>query len=323
MYKDVLDESFIEQYKSYHITLFREFNIMLFDVAFLEECISHNGRMLDTDIVISYLFKNNFEHLILKTYRIMFDNGLDVLTLDSFIGQVMKNVVRDDLKDNFRKIMSESNWKSNHIKAVKNRLRESLGEFRNNVIAHKLTKGMRALSVDLKDISELLDAAIDLFEKFSFYPLDFYHYKVTEHAFVAERLTVRDKSRQLLELLLFSSKDIRHIDIQLDDMAEETSKENITNLVTQYNLEREEDDVCTELLLDSEIGIFTKSRLLHMDEFRKELLKYKNISDAEILDIVYKLRQQFVSGDSNDKVVKYKLSVIDECIESIKKVVVQ
>ena len=37
MYKDVLNEDFIEQYKSYHMTLFRELNIMLFDVAFLKE----------------------------------------------------------------------------------------------------------------------------------------------------------------------------------------------------------------------------------------------------------------------------------------------
>ncbi len=323
MYKDVLNESFIEQYKSYHMTLFRELNIMLFDVAFLEECISHNGRILDTDIVISYLFKNNFEHLILKTYRIMFDNGLDVLTLDSFIGQVMKNVVNDDLKNNLRKIMSESDWKSNHIKAVKIRLKESLGEFRNKAIAHKLTQEMKELSVDLKDISDLLDAAIELFEKFSFYPLDFYRYKVTEYAFVAERLTVRDKSRQLLDLLLFSSKDIRHIDIQLNDMAEKTDKENISNLVTRYNMEREEDYFFTELLLGSEIGGFTKSTLLQMDEFRKELLSYKSISDVEILDIVYKLREKFVADDSNDKVIKYKLSVIERCIENIKKVIMK
>ena len=72
MYKDILCEDFVEQYKSYHMTLFRELNIMLFDVAFLKECVSQSGRMLDADIVVLYLFKNTFEHLILNIHYQMF-----------------------------------------------------------------------------------------------------------------------------------------------------------------------------------------------------------------------------------------------------------
>lgn len=321
MYKEVLCESFIEKYKSYHMILFRELNIMLFDVAFLKECISHSGRILDTDIVISYLFKNNYEHLILKTYRIIFDNGLDVLTLDSFIGQVIKNSKNEEVKENLCNKVSGLQWKSDHIKAVKSRLKESLGEFRNKAIAHKLTQQMKDLSVDLEDISELLDAAIDLFEEFSFYPLDFYPYRITEYSFVAERLTVQEKSKQILDLLLFSSKDIRHIDVQLRDMMENSHKEEIENFVSQYNFEREEDDICTKLLLNSKISTFTKSTLLQMDEFRKELLKYETVSDTEVLDMIYNLRQQLVNEANEDKIKSYRLSILDTCIENVKKIV--
>ena len=89
-------------------------------------------------------------------------------------------------------------------KSYKKRLKESLREFRDKAIAHKLIREMRELSVELEDISKLLDAAINLFEIFSFYPLDFYDQEITENSFVAEQLTVQKQSKQLLNLLWFS-----------------------------------------------------------------------------------------------------------------------
>lgn len=321
MYKEILTEGFVEQYKSYHMVLFRELNIMLFDVAFLKECILHNNIMLDTDIAISYLFKNNFEHLILKTYRIMFDNGADVLTMDSFIGYIIKNLKDEGLKQDLRRKISESYWKSDNIRVIKNRLQVSLGEFRNKAIAHKLTQEMKDLSVDLNDISEMLDAAIDIFEILSFYPLDFYRHKVTKFSFVAEKLTVQEKSKQLLDLLFIASSEIRHVDVQYRKEFDTLDLKPIENMVNQYNAIRREEDICTELLLESRIGAFTKIRLLQIDEFKKELLKYKTISDAEILNVVYEVRRKFLDDTSKDKIVDYKLSIIDSCIESIDKII--
>lgn len=321
MYKDILCEDFVEEYKLYHMTLFKELNIMLFDVAFLKECVLQNRRMIDSDIIVLYLFRNIFEHLVLKTYRIMFDAGVDVLTLDVFVGKVIKNLKSDDLENDVRNKMSATAWKSDHIKVVKKRLKESLREFRNKAIAHKLTQEMKDLSVNLEDISELLDAAIELFEIFSFYPLDFYDHKISEHSFIAEQLTVQEESKQLLDLLWLSSKDIRKIDIKLRNSMSKSDKEKIENFVSQYNLEREEDAICSKLFMESEIKAFTRVDLLQINEFKKELLKHKKISDAEILNIVCKLRQQFANDKSKDKVIGYKLSIMDTCIENIKKTI--
>lgn len=321
MYKDILCEDFVEQYKSYHLTLFRELNIMLFDVAFLKECVSQRGRMLDADIVVLHLFKNTFEHLILKTYRIMFDNGSDVLTMDIFVQKIIKNLKTDEIKDDLCNKLSVSDWKLNHIKAIKKRLKESLREFRDKAIAHKLTREMRELSVELEDISELLDAAINLFEIFSFYPLDFYDHEITENSFIAEQLTVQKQSKQLLNLLWFSSKDIRHIDIKLSNSLSNSDKEKIENFVSQYNLEREEDAICSKLLMESKIKPFTQVDLLQINEFKQELLKYKKISDTQILNIVCNLRQRFVDSKSKNKIIGYKLSMLDTCIENIKKTI--
>lgn len=321
MYKKILCESFIEDYKSYHKTLFRELNIMLFDVTFLKECILHNDIRLDTDIVVSYLFKNNFEHLILKAYRIMFDIGVDVLTVDTFIGQIIKNLNDEQLKTDLRSKISCSDWKSYRIKAVKNRLKESSEEFRNKAIAHKLTKEMKELSVDLNDISDLLDAAIDVFDMISFYPLDFYHTRITKYSFIAERITVQEKSKQLLDLLLFSSNEIKHIDVQYRDILDKPDTTKIKNIVSQYNTTREEEDICNDLLLKSKIGIFTKVKLLEVDEFKRALLGYKSISDSEIFSIITKLKQKLIIDAKNDKTAEYKLSIIDSCIDIVSKAV--
>lgn len=323
MYKDVLRQEYIEQYKSYHMTLFRELNIMLFDVAFLKECIAHNDTkhhmMLDMDIIISYLFKNNFEHLILKTYRIMFDNGTDVLTIDTFINQIIKNLSNLEFKTELCKNISKSCWKSDNIKATKLRLKDALGEFRDKAIAHKLTKEMKELSVNLDDIAQLLNAAIDMFEMLSFYPIDFYQYKISEYSFVGEHLTVQEQSKQLLNLLVLSSNCISHIDVQYKAYQEKTEIEQIQNLVNQYNLEKDQKQKCSELLSDSKIGTFTQILLLQLDEFKNELLKHQVISDYEILEIVNCLIEEFSRNAEHDKIAAYKLSKLKSCIENVKK----
>lgn len=321
MYKDVLCEDFIEQYKSYHMTLYRELNIMLFDVAFLKECISQNGSMVDNNIIVLYLFKNTFEHLVLKTYRIIFDKGPAVLTLDKFIGEIIKNLKSEELKDNLRSEISGAFWKSTQITAVKNRLKEPLGEFRDKAIAHKLTKEMEEVSVSLEDISKLLDAAIDLFEILSFYPLDFYDHEITEYSFIAKRLNFQEQSKQLLDLLWFLSKDIRHIDVELRNGTSNSDKEKIENFISEYNSERDKNAICSKLLIGSKIKPFTQIDLLQINEFKQELLQCKQVSDAEILDIACNLRQRFADNKSKDKAVDYKLSILDTCIENIKETV--
>lgn len=323
MYKDVLREDFIEQYKAYHMTLFRELNIMLFDVAFLKECIAHNDTqphmILDTDIIISYLFKNNFEHLILKTYRIMFDNGTDVLTIDTFISKVIQNLSNEEFTAELRSHISSSCWKSDGIKATKLRLKDALGEFRDKAIAHKLTKEMKELSVNLDDIAQLLDAAIDIFEMLSFYPIDFYRYKISEHSFIGEHLTVQEKSKQLLDLLVLSSTCISHIDVQYKDYREETEIEQVQSTVNQYNEKKDQEEKCSKLLAESKIGTFPKVLLLELDDFKNELLKRQTISDCEILEIVNRLMEKFSANAEHDRVVAYKLSKLNSCIEQVRK----
>ena len=323
MYKDVLNEDFIEQYKSYHMTLFRELNIMLFDVAFLKECISHNDTqprmILDTDIIISYLFKNNFEHLILKTYRIMFDNGTDVLTIDTFISRVIQNLSNVEFKSELRSHISSSCWKSDSIKATKLRLKDALGEFRDKAIAHKLTKEMKELSVNLEDIEQLLNAAIDIFEMLSFYPIDFYKYKISEYSFVGERLTVQEKSKQLLDLLVLSSNCISHIDVQYKDYQDETVIEQVQNKINQHNAKKDQEEKCSKLLADSEIGTFPQILLLELDDFKNELLKRQTISDCEILVIVNHLMEKFSANAEHDRVAAYNLSKLNSCIEQVRK----
>jgi hypothetical protein len=323
MYKDVLCEDFIEQYKSYHMTLFRELNIMLFDVAFLKECIVHNNTqqrtILDTDIIVSYLFKNNFEHLILKTYRIMFDNGADVLTIDTFISRIIQHLINPQFKSEICGNISNSCWKSDSINATKHRLKDALGEFRDKAIAHKLTKEMKELSVNLDDIAQLLDAAIDIFEMLSFYPLDFYNYKISEYSFVGEHLTVQEKSKQLLDLLVLSSTCISHIDVKYKDYQEETAIEQVQNAINQYNVKKSQEEKCSKLLSDSEIGTFPKVLLLELDDFKNELLKRQTISDYEILEIVNCLMEKFSANAEYDRVAAYKLSKLKSCIEQVKK----
>ncbi len=319
MYKKILDKEFIEYYKDYHKTLFRELNIMLFDVAFLNECILHNNIILDTDIVIAYLFKNNFEHLILKTYRIMFDNGADVLTIDIFIGQIIKNINDNNIKKDLCEKISSSNWKSDEFKLIKNRLKVSLGEFRNKAIAHKLRQEMKDLSVDLNDISKLLDAAIEIFELLSFYPLDFYKHKVTKYSFIAERLTVEEASKKLLDILLFSYRDINHINVEYSSFYEEDDIKKVDSMVNQFNKTKEDEDTCFKLLQNSILDTYTKLKLLQLEDFKIELLKYNNISDSEIADLTYKIKQKYLINAEKNKITEYKLYILNSCIEVIER----
>ena len=95
MYREILKQSYWDDYKKQHRILYKELNTILCDTIFLQEIINKNEMFIKMNIydaVINYTFKNTFEYLILKVYRSLFEKTGDVVSIDNFSNRTIPNI---------------------------------------------------------------------------------------------------------------------------------------------------------------------------------------------------------------------------------------
>lgn len=238
-YTDVIKPECIAKYSEMQKSLFIDLNSILFDIIFLKKCIDNNGinMLYDTNLVIGKLFNNEFQYLIIKVARCLFDKGSDTITLLRFKNMIFKEFIKDEYKESVQALSKNSKWFAEEAKEVKTKVESCITQFRNHYLAHSLQREIDDISVSLLDIEKLFDAATDLFCLLSFEPGDLYGKTPTDGCtFTDERNALVEFCDMFFDYQYLSSPHIEHISYKLDEFfVEEDEKKIIEQHVSAIN----------------------------------------------------------------------------------------
>lgn len=166
----------ISDYQKYHKSICNNLNQMIWNIAFLKKAkeAQEMGVPCRNDYVIGRLFKNEFELLILRLHRTLFDNGPDAMTLPHLKNYLFSKFLIPEKRAELGQNLRDCQWDSNEIVAARRRVEEAVPDFRTHYIAHTLNEDTEELSVSFLDAEKVIMAACEYFLRLSFGVEDFY-----------------------------------------------------------------------------------------------------------------------------------------------------
>lgn len=171
-----IKSEYIAEYQELHKAICLNLNRMIWNIAFLKKSkeAQENGARCRNDFVIGHLYKNEFELLILRLHRTLFDEGQDVITLPRLRDNLFKKYLLNDCKQDLIIALKDNQWDSPEVEAAKRNLVRNVPALRNHYIAHTLVGEPDEYSVSFLDAEKVVMAACDLLNKLSFGLESFY-----------------------------------------------------------------------------------------------------------------------------------------------------
>lgn len=192
-------QKYIVEYQEFHKAICMNLNRMIWNIAFLKKAkeARENGVQCRNDFVISRLYKNEFELLVLRLNRTLFDKGQNIVTLPRLKDNLFSKYLIPNCKEKLRISLKNITWDTAEVVSARRRLEDAVPTLRNQYIAHSLMGEIDEVSVSFIDIEKVVMAACDLFSRIGFgldsfylgeekYYLNFTEEKSTSEQFLEE-----------------------------------------------------------------------------------------------------------------------------------------
>ena len=172
----VIYPEYTTEYQELHKAICINLNKMIWNIAFLKKSkeAQEKGVCCRNDFVITNLYKNEFELLVLRFYRTFLDKGQDVITLSRLKDNLFSKYLMSEHNKNLSKSLKNITWDSSEIITAKRRLSDAVPIFRHNYIAHTLMGETSEALVSYQDCEKIIIAACDLFNILSYATDSFY-----------------------------------------------------------------------------------------------------------------------------------------------------
>lgn len=224
----------IAEYQELHKAICLNLNRMIWNIAFLKKAkeAQENGVRCRNDFVISHLYKNEFELLILRLNRTFFDKGQDVITLSRLKDNLFSKYLFSEYKEKLSISLKNITWDTAEVVSARRRLEDTVPTFRNQYIAHSLIGEIDEVSVSFIDSEKVVMAACDLFSRLGFGLDSFY---LGEEKFYLNFIEEKSSSEHFLEdFFLFQQTSawcIKKLDCEYSsDDQKATAKEKIDKI---------------------------------------------------------------------------------------------
>lgn len=240
-YKDVIEQQYIDDYKKLHRIFYSTLSSMIFDMAFLKECVNLQDNELNSDwISVKFLHRDLFENLISKVYRCFFDNtGTDSTNIFIYKNRVSGTFLKEEHREEIRNTLKGLNIFSLEFKPTLMRLERNIVALRNGFIGHRLLNASDGHEVDLTDIRKLVDYACELFQALSFKPCDFYSFFEGDgHDFSKEFVFTEDLTKKFIAHTFLTSKYITKINCEFDETCPEDIRIRLEKIIQTINTDR-------------------------------------------------------------------------------------
>ena len=241
-YTDVILPEYIDKYVEMQKALFLDFNRIVFDIVFLQKALANKelNLLYDSMLVIEKLFGNEFQYLIIKISRCLFDTGTDVITLPRFKNRIIRDFIKPEYKQDVCDIVKNSRWNSDEIKDTISRVKISISGFRNHYLAHNLEGQTEELTIPLDDIEAVFNAATELFSLLSFETGDIYSPVPTDgRTFSDEKQALSEFCDRFFDYQYLSSPHVQNISYRLDNLfVEERERTTIEQHVSAINIRK-------------------------------------------------------------------------------------
>lgn len=196
---------------------------MLFDVAYLRISyrMQHPEYELKTSIVSNKIYYNQFEYLVFKMFRCLFDNKrTNSITLTKFRNNANQHIY-DEYKSELTTLISKTRWKSPEFKNVFEQANKSVELFRHHNFAHSLLKEATDTIVTIDILEDVILGACELFQALSFEPQDFYSYGEGDGiTFEKEKYVLDILIEQYIRTRFLSSDLINNVTCNFNDCDE-------------------------------------------------------------------------------------------------------
>ncbi len=246
-YKEAIRLESVDEYKELHKLFYRTLSSMIFDISFIEACSNLQSRTPDINsdwISIKFLFRDVYENLLIKVSRCFFDNsGSDAINLFGFKNKVVGGFIEEKYRCALIKQIAGLPMEDKLYKVKINNLKHNVLGLRDQYIAHGLiARQSDELSVDLKDIKELVKNGCQLFQVLSFDPpLDFYSWIEGDgYDFSREFYFTKTSTELFVKYSMLSSRKILEIACVYDEYIEKEEREAILKIVADINDEKRE-----------------------------------------------------------------------------------
>jgi len=240
-YKDVIEQQYIEDYKTLHRIFYSTLSSMIFDMAFLKECVNLQDNELSSDwISVKFLHRDLFENLVSKVYRCFFDNtGTDSTNIFNYKNRVLGVFLKEEHRQKVKDNVSALNIMSLQYKPSLDRLKENVVALRNGYIGHRLLSASDMCGVDLTDIKKLVEYACELFQALSFEPRDFYSFVEGDgHDFSKEFVFTESLCRKFITHTFLTSKYITKVNCEFDENCPEDIRKRLETIIQTINTDR-------------------------------------------------------------------------------------
>lgn len=165
-----ISQEYLSEYQNMHKAICVELNKMIWNIAFLKKAVDsqENSATNRNSFIIGHLYNDEFELLILRLHKTLFDEGNDVMTLPRLRDNLFSKYLLSEHKRDLSETLKNNSWDSYEIVAARRRLEQSIPIFRTKYIAHMLIGEIDDISTSLIDIEKVVMSACELFEKLSF-----------------------------------------------------------------------------------------------------------------------------------------------------------
>lgn len=223
-------QDFITEYQELHKAVCLNLNKLIWSIVFLKKAkeAQEKGVSCRNDFIIEHLYKNEFELMVLRLSRTLFDEGQDVITLKRLRNNFFSKYILPEHKYSLSNSLKDINWDSSEIVAARRKLECAIPIFRNNYVAHTLMGETEEVSVSYLDAEKVVMAACDLLNRLSFGVDSFYLGKEKSYLkFFDEKTAVEQFIEEFFLFQQTSAWSINKLDC---DSSSKIVKENIKKM---------------------------------------------------------------------------------------------
>ena len=237
---DVIKPQFIEEYEHFHKIIYRNLDMALMDMYFLESCL----RVQDLDLgynalPMKCLYRSVFSSLTMNVCKCFFDNsGNDATNLLIFKNRVIGKYLREEHVEHVTMEVSKLLLSNKDYKKKVSDIEKNVLILRDNFISHGLLKSSYDKAIVLlPDYHELLSCGCELFDRLSFEPETFYSAAVEGDGHIPFPDTdgfskVYD---EFLSYTLLASPFIKNVTCEVDPFCEEKIQRKLAAIEKKLN----------------------------------------------------------------------------------------
>ncbi|NQS92243.1 MAG: hypothetical protein HQ574_07505 [Chloroflexi bacterium] len=162
--KDAIKEEYFAEYNVWLDTIYKQILTLDINVFLLKKVFQYPFRLFpitNHNYFFEYFIRNTIDICIVTIAKLVTDQGEGVMTVRKFKRKLMKEILKNEFQEDFRKVLRKAKWDIR----IEN-LFDKVRDFRND-ICHILPEPLR-ISIKFQDIFELVEELKKLLDILSF-----------------------------------------------------------------------------------------------------------------------------------------------------------